>query len=65
MIVQMNRPGSGVTSGLFTSAILSSAEDDAPFSTINRQKTSARIATPSSRNNGRLVAPLICPAALG
>src|SRR5579863_5706339 len=32
---------------------------------INRQNTSARIATPSSRNSARFVAPTICRSALG
>src|SRR5262245_58701275 len=35
------------------------------ISTISRQKISDRIATPSSRNRARFVAPVICACALG
>jgi len=35
------------------------------LNTMRRQKTSARIATPSSRKSARFVAPTIDPAALG
>ena len=62
-IVQMNRPGSSWTSGLSMAASFQPHGAGRFSSTISSTNTSARIATPSSRNSGRFTAPVICAAA--